>query len=91
MQKKDVTGDALLAHDADYVRGTSAAVYYAYPSKALPRFLVPETDAVGLRFALRLLTSEWRRAGYVLRIALRVPGVAFLMRTLLFERVTVYP
>lgn len=91
MQEEELTGDALLAHDADYVRSATAAVYYAYPSQALPRFLVPEHDATGLRFTLRLLSSEWGRIGSLIRVLLRIPGAASLMRALLFERTNIKP
>lgn len=91
MQEKELTGDALLALDADYVRGTALQVYYAYPSAKLPRFLVPVHDAVGLHFVLRLLASEWGRAGFVVRALLHVPGAATVMRILLFKRTIVTP
>lgn len=91
MQEEIVTRDALLARDLDYVRGSKSAVYFAYPSKALPRFLVPASDAVGLRFTLRLLASEWGRVGLIVRALITIPGVPVLLRTLLFERITVEP
>lgn len=91
MQEEVVTRDALLAHDLDYVRGAKPVVYYAYPSKALPRFLVPAGDVAGLRFVLRLLASEWGRVGLVMHALLRVPGASLLLRTLLFERIIVEP
>lgn len=91
MQEEVVTRDALLARDLDYVRGATPAVYFAYPSKALPRFLVPAGDAAGLRFTLRLLASEWGRVGLIVRTLISIPGVPVLLRTLLFERVIVEP
>jgi hypothetical protein len=86
--QEEVTGDALLARDLEYVRSTTVRTYYAYPSKRLPRFLVPAGDTVGLRFALRLLCAEWGSVGRLIRATLRVPGVPLLARTLLFERIT---
>lgn len=86
MQEKELTGDALLAHDADYVRGSVPRVYYAYPSVALPQWLVPEGDEAGLYFALRTLSAGWGSMGAFARILLRIPGVAVVFRTVLFAR-----
>ncbi len=86
MQEKELTGDALLAHDGDYVRSSAPQAYYAYPSAALPQWLVPEGDLAGLRFALRTLSSGWGTLGALVRLLLRVPGLAKVLRTLLFER-----
>jgi hypothetical protein len=86
MQETELTRDALLAKDADYVRGAVSRVYYAYPSARLPQWLVPEGDQAGLRFALRTLSSGWGTVGALVRLFLRIPGVPFVCRALLFER-----
>lgn len=88
MQKKDVTGDALLAKDADYVRGAVSRVYYAYPSAELPRFLVPLGDRAGLLFAIRTISPP---LGAVVRTLALVPGVLMLVRTFFFTRIEVAP
>jgi hypothetical protein len=86
MQEKELTGDALLALDADYVRGATAQVYYAYPSVALPRFLVPRGDTAGLLFAVRMISPTLGTAIGVLRY---IPGVLWCVRVLFFQRLVV--
>ncbi len=86
MQEKELTGDALLAHDADYVRSSVSRVYYAYPSSRIPQWLVPAGDHAGLAFALRTLSSGWGRVGACVRILVRIPGFGHIFRALLFER-----
>jgi hypothetical protein len=89
MQEKELTRDALLAHDADYVRGAVSRVYYAYPSAHLPQWLVPEGDPAGLTFSLRTLSAGWGTVGIMFRFALRIPGVPVVCRTLLFTRMRI--
>jgi len=91
MQEKELTGDALLAHDADYVRGATAQVYYAYPSATLPRFLVPEHDTAGLVFVVRMMTADRGVLGSVIRALLSVPGVLWCVRTFFFVKTTILP
>ncbi len=86
MQEKELTGDALLARDADYVRGAESRSYYAYPSARLPQWLVPEGDQAGLHFALRTLSAGRGTVGMLIRFVLRIPGCAIVLRALLFER-----
>lgn len=86
--QEEVTGDALLAKDADYVRGSVARIYYAYPSAKIPRFLVPGGDAAGLLFAIRTINPQW---GRVARLLAWVPGVLVLVRTVFFTRIEVAP
>ncbi len=89
MQEKELTGDALLAKDADYVRGAVSRVYYAYPSARLPQWLVAEGDQSGLRFALRTLSAGRGIIGTLIRVVLRIPGCAAVLRALLFERIRI--
>lgn len=103
MQEK-VTGDALLARDIEYVvpvggrvlrgraaeAGTSIEVYAAYPSVALPRFLVPVRDTAAQRFVLTMMSADKGLVGVLLRVLLAMPGGTTLAFAAIFrERVAI--
>ena len=82
MQEKELTGDALLALDAQYVASNIPQEYFAYPSRAVPRFLIPVGDRVAERFVLRMLLADRP----LLIFLTKVPLISRLFAWLLFRQ-----
>ena len=108
MQKEVKTKDALLAEDVQYItpegrtvvyRGPVSKaykidgdVYIAYPSVALPRFLIPYKDKRAATFILTIMSGDSGFRGLLLRIVVRLPGgIALLRRALFRECVVIAP
>lgn len=86
-------GDRILADDLRYLASgvQKNTRYYAYPSKELPRFLIPTDDTEAQRFVLRMISAQAGFRGWLMRRLLSMPGGLFLLRALLFRGRVVTP
>jgi len=79
----DSSTDALLAGDIAYVASETATAYLAYPSREVPRFLIPADDITAQSFILRMLLADHPAA----RALLRIPGVVRVVTGIFFHKI----
>lgn len=92
MNKMSTTypGDTILKEDMEFMTSDSSQEYIVYPSRDVPRFIIPASDITAQRFIIRMMSADQGIAGFMLRIIMNLPGGLFLLRGIFFrERVHV--
>ena len=80
-------GDAILKNDIKFMQSISQKekTYIMYPSRDIPRFIIPVSDIVAQRFIIRMMSADQGAVGFFMRVLASIPGGVYILRASLFR------